>query len=326
MIERMPPDLTSWKWPVLSSIQLRLLRFSGAVGLLLLIAINVDIDHIVAQLSQTQSGWIVVAVMLVQLQIMLSALRWRITASRLGHVMSLKHAIVEYYLATFANLTLPGGVAGDAARVYRNRHTSGLGTAAHGVVLERLAGQAALFVVTIVGWLLWPILMHASVSASGLWVLTIALLVFVLGVVLVFLIVKYAPDRITRFLTDFGPSVRRVWCADRQWIVQSFLSLSIVVTYLLVFLVSSYAIQQPLSAAAVIAIVPVVLLSMLIPLSIGGWGIREAAAATLWPLAGLSSESGVATSVVYALVSLIGCLPGLISFLLRYGLSMFSKR
>lgn len=289
----------------------------GAVALLLAIAVIVDIDRIIAQLAQTQPGWILAALIVVQLQVLLSAVRWHKTAARLGQSMHFKHAVFEYYLATFANLTLPGGVTGDAARVYRNRHTNGLGVAAHGVVLERLAGQLALLVVTLIGWLLWPILMQASVPEFGLQVLTLTLLTIAIVVVLAYIVVKFAPDWITRFVVSFGPSVYSVWCVDRQWIVQSLLSVSIVATYLLVFFLCSHAIREPLPVTAVITIVPMVLLSMLIPLSIGGWGIREAAAATLWPLAGLSSEAGVATSVVYALVSLIGCLPGLLWMLAR---------
>ena len=113
-------------------------------------------------------------------------------------------------------------------------------------------------------------------------------------------------------MRDFGPAMRVAWWSDGQWIVQGVLSLAVVATYILVFLFSSFAVQAPLPVAALLTIVPLVLLSMMIPLSIGGWGIREAAAAVLWPFAALSAESGIATSVVYALVSMLGCLPGLV--------------
>jgi len=55
----------------------------------------------------------------------------------------------------------------------------------------------------------------------------------------------------------------------------------------------------------------VLLLSMVIPLTVAGWGIRESAAAILWPLAGLPAEQGVALSVGYGALVFVSSLPGL---------------
>lgn len=299
-VKRCPPAFT------------RVLRFAAAIAILIGVAWFTDVAKAVEQLKQTDWRWLLPAFVVVQFQVVLSAVRWKVTANRLGQHLSTGRAIVEYYLATFANLSLPGGVTGDAARVYRNRQTKTLSVAVHGVVLERLAGQLALLVVAIVGWTLWPIFMQASAPDFGMRVLGIMVGLLVLAAFSTYLIIRFAPDWVTRTVLDFGPAFRLAWWADRQWLVQGVLSLAIVISYMLVFLFSSYAVQAPLSLPAVITLVPLVLLSMLIPLSIGGWGIREASAAILWPIAGLSSEAGIATSVVYALVSLLGCLPGLI--------------
>ena len=265
----------------------------------------------ISQLQRTDWRWLLPAFAVVQLQIVLSAVRWKITAHRLGQDLTFRRAISEYYLATFANLSLPGGVSGDAARVYRNRQTPTLSVAVHGVMLERLAGQVALLVTCLVGFVLWPVLMHGGAPAFGSKVLLSTVAMIGLVAALAALLIRWAPERITRAVRNFGPAMRVAWWSDKQWIVQGVLSLAVLATYLLVFLFSSYAVQAPLPVAALLTIVPLVLLSMMIPLSIGGWGIREAAAAVLWPFAALSAESGIATSVVYALVSMLGCLPGL---------------
>src|SRR3546814_13404904 len=60
-------------------------------------------------------------VLIVQSQIVLSAMRWRFTAGRLGMRLTRGRAVGEYYVATFLNQVLPGGVAGDALRTWRNR-------------------------------------------------------------------------------------------------------------------------------------------------------------------------------------------------------------
>lgn len=286
------------------------LRFAGVAALLIMLFWFIDVGEAIAQLKQTDWRWLIPAFIVIQLQIVLSAIRWKVTLGRLGQSITAKRAIGEYFLATVVNLSLPGGVGGDAARAYRNRQPEALSVSVHGVLIERLAGQVALLLVSISGWLLWPLLMQGSLPAFALRTFVGTLLLVLLISVSLWVVVRYAPDKITRSVVDFGPALHAAWISDRQWIVQGVLSLGIVCTYLLVFLFSSYAVQAPLTVFATITIVPLVLLSMLIPLSIGGWGIREAAAAVLWPFVGLSSEAGIATSVVYALVSLFACLPG----------------
>ena len=293
----------------------RLSRVFATVAILLLLAWFVDVDEALSLLRQSDWRWLIPVVLVIQFQVVLSAIRWKITAGRLGQSLTLRRAVSEYYLATVANMSLPGGIIGDAARVYRNREPGSLSVSVHGVVLERVAGQIALLLIVIIGWLCWPLLMQGSVPAFGIQVLGTTALLLILAGIGCYLLVKFAPDRITRTVLDFGPALYAAWWSDRQWLVQGILSIVIVSSYLLVFLLCSYAVQVPLPFSAVVTIVPLVLLSMLIPLSVGGWGIREAAAAVLWPVAGLSAEAGIATSIVYALLSLAGSLPGLLLWL-----------
>ncbi len=267
-------------------------------------------------LKRTDWRWIVLAICIVQLQIVVSAWRWQITAVRLGQSLSIQRAISEYYLATLANLSLPGGVAGDAARVARNRQSGGWSLAAQAVILERLSGQVALFVVALCGWLLWMLLSKESVPDSVVQLLLMAGLLVVSIMLIVVVVLHFAAERITGFIVSFGPAIRKTWVSDYQWLVQGILSMVVVATYLGVFAISATAVGQPLPLIALITIVPFVLLSMVVPVSIGGWGIREATAASIWPLLSLQAESGVAASVVYGLVSLFGALPGVLWVLL----------
>lgn len=296
----------------LSLMSPRALRVAGVIALLILLVWFVDIGEAITQFRQTDWRWLIPGFIVIQVQVVLSAMRWKLTLNRLGQAITGKRAIAEYYLATVVNLSLPGGITGDAARVYRNRRPEALSVSVHGVMIERLAGQVALLLVSIAGWLTWPLLMRGSLPVFGLRILLSTLLIILIIALTLWLVIRFAPDKITKSVIEFGPALHAAWFSDRQWIMQGVLSICIVLTYLLAFLFSSYAVQAPLTISATITIVPLVLMSMLIPLSIGGWGIREAAAAVLWPLVGLSSEAGIATSVVYALISLFACLPGLL--------------
>lgn len=293
-----------------SFAQRRVLRIVLTILLLLLIAWLVDLRAAMNLFREAQWRWVLLAVLIVQLQIVLSALRWQITAVRLGQELSVPHAIREYYLATLANLSLPGGVTGDAARIYRNRYSAGAAASAKSVLIERLAGQLALLLVTITGWVLWPFLMHGTSPAAGQQLLLIALFALVLLLMLFFVLRRFAGRAVSTFIDEMGVALYRVWVADRQWLIQGLLSLAVVGTYLVVFACSAMALHQSLPVAGVVSVVPLVLLSMIIPLSIGGWGIREAVAVSLWPLMGLSVEAAIGTSVLYGLISTIGSVPG----------------
>ncbi|NND92846.1 MAG: flippase-like domain-containing protein [Granulosicoccus sp.] len=285
------------------------MRMVLGILLLLLVLWLIDARAALDLFDQTDWRWIAVCVVLIQLQVVLSAIRWQVTAIRLGQDLRIRRAVREYFLATLGNLSLPGGVTGDAARIYRNRQVAGMTVSAHSVVIERLAGQVALAVVTIIGWLSWPLLMQGSAPDIGRRLLLMA--VTLLAVLLLAVIAtRYTAHRVAVFVRNFGPAVQRAWLDDGQWLIQGVLSVAIVSTYLVVFAACAAALHQPLPVAAVVSIVPLVLLSMVIPVSIGGWGIREAVAASLWPLAGLSAESAVATSILYGLVSVLGTVPG----------------
>lgn len=278
--------------------------------LLLLIARLIDWQAALGLVRNADWRWILVCFVIVQTQVVLSAMRWQVTAVRLGQALSVPRAIREYYLATLGNLSLPGGISGDAARVYRNRQAGGVGVSAQSVMIERMAGQLALLVVTLIGWLLWPVLMDSAAPALGGKLVFSAVFLVFLVILVIRLLPRFAGRTAARFVGQMGPVMHYVWWADRQWLVQGVLSLCVVATYLAVFAGCSLALQQPLPLAGAITIVPLVLLSMVMPISIGGWGVREAVAASLWPLMGMSPEAGVASSVLYGLTSMVATVPG----------------
>ncbi len=287
----------------------RWLRLILVIVVLLVVVWLVDIERTWAILKGADVRWLGFAFLVVQLQMVLSAYRWQQTAHRLAQPLRLQRAISEYYLATLANLSLPGGVGGDAARVYRNRDSRGWEPAVMSVTLERLAGQVALIAVTFTGWLLWPVFSEQQAPASVLHILMLVAFIIVAAVGSLFALASVS-SRVHRFTRNIGPAIRVVWITDYQWVLQTLLSLAIVATYIAVFAIGAKSLAQPIPTIALVTIVPVVLLSMVLPVSIGGWGVRELTAAALWPVIGLSAEAGTATSIVYGLVSMLSVLPG----------------
>ena len=65
-----------------------------------------------------------------------------------------------------------------------------------------------------------------------------------------------------------------------------------------------------------LVLVPPVLLIMTIPISIGGWGVREGAMVALFGLIGVPGHGALALSVMFGLVGIAVAVPGGIVWLI----------
>ena len=273
------------------------LRLAVSVALLGTLWVWLDGAAIAGRLASADPRWIVPALLLTQAQTVASAWRWRLVARALGRPLPLRRAVREYYVATLLNLTLPGGVAGEAARVARARDGAGWTAAAAPVAIERMAGQGAMLILAAAGLVAAPL----TVSAPG-WVAAGGAAALVAG--------GLAARAGVAGGSRVAGALRRALVAEGAWRVQAALSLGIAASYVAVFASCAAAVGGALTPGAALTLGPPVLLAMVVPLSVGGWGLREGAAAALWPLVGFGAGEGVAAAALYGLVCLAGALPG----------------
>ena len=284
-----------------------------ALGLLALLWQIADGEEALRLLAGAKPAWLVATFGVLTLQTILSATRWRITARQLGIVLDAKTAVREYYLSQIVNQALPGGILGDAGRALRARSQAGLDASGQAVLLERLAGQIALggllitaFALTLgvpggVEWPRWLSLGVLLVPVSAL-ALLMALIVVARG----------TSGRMSRGLLSFGHAAAQAFVPRSVRWSQIGLSLGTAICNVAGFVFAAWAIGSELPVSAAMVLVPMILLAMLIPLTIGGWGLREGAAAALFPLAGAVAAEGLAASVAFGLVFLCVSLPGLL--------------
>ncbi len=97
-----------------------LIRVAASLGLLAAVLLWLEPRTLAAAFSAPEPMWLAAALALSFPQVALSAWRWRLTAQRLGAPIGCGEALREYYVATFLNQILPGGVMGDAARAWRH--------------------------------------------------------------------------------------------------------------------------------------------------------------------------------------------------------------
>lgn len=287
----------------------RVTRVAVSAALLVALALALDPREILARLGTLDPRWVAVALALSALQVVGSAWRWTYTARRVGTVLPLRRAVAEYYLAGFVNQLLPGGMAGDVSRAWRHARTEGKagtpdgwGRAVNAVILERASGQGVMTVVALAsaGVLLgdalpwWTLAPAVALGVAAAWVATRL----------------WRRLRRVPVLAALARDAREAFLGPGALTVQVTVSLGVVATYLGMYLAAAAAVGVETPLAVLAPLVAPVLVTMLLPVSVAGWGVREAAAAALWGAVGLASAEGVAISVAYGLLVLVSTLPG----------------
>ncbi len=267
-----------------------LLKILFTAGALWFVLHKVDIEKLKEALSGAEPLWLFGAFILFNLSKIAGALRLNIYFRAIGLKLTESYNLVLYYVGMFYNLFLPGGIGGDGYKVYLlNKHyKSGVKPLLQAVLLDRLSGLAAL--------VLYACLLFAASSYAEIYpfamplALFFALLVFPVSYLATKLFFRtYLPVFKTTMLWGLGVQFLQLLCA---WmIVESLGAGGYLVEYLTLFLISS-----------VVAV---------LPLTIGGVGIRELTFLYGLGWLGLEPSTGVTFSFLFFIITAISSLFGL---------------
>lgn len=242
-----------------------------------------------------------------------NAARWCLIAGRLGMRLPLRGAVADYYQAQFLNSVLPAGVLGDVHRAIRHGRAAGdIGRAARAVAIERLAGLAVLVAVAVGVLLAYPTLLRVAgglVPVDGWWLATlVALAVIGAGWAL--------RSRLQPALRTASADLRAV-LRGNAWPGVLLLSVVALGGYLAMFVIAARSAGSTAPVGELLPLLVLALLVMALPLTVGGWGPREAVAAVGFGAVGLGAAQGLAAAVGYGVLGLVACLPGAVVLLLR---------
>ena len=215
-----------------------------SLGLLWWLGQRVNSSEAVALLQTARPEWLLVAVVLAPVQVVLGALRWQRISVQLGMPMARRHAIEEYGFGVVLNQVLPGGVAGDAVRVWRHKRGHGaLGAPLRAALVDRLLGHWTHLAVTIVGVGLWSFV-HGDGAPTGA----------VLGLAVwcgAFTLVTWKPPPGLRtMMADARATVNR----GTGWMFHAGISALLVAALLISFACCAVALGVPIGWSAVTAV------------------------------------------------------------------------
>jgi len=289
----------------------------GLLGGALLVAVIALADpaRVLAQLRQAHVGWLLAGLAAAVASNVVSALRWRALARWLGADVSVRDATRWYFQAIGLNALLPGAVlGGDLYRAVVLRR-AGQATLASSwsVVLDRVSGLwmlcaiggigAALYADVLAPWLRLPagVFTLLMLAGTALWLM----LPWVLPALLRYGGVRWlAPLRAAAERPDFNRQMG--WQALASAAVQVLSAAALAGGGL------ALGVQLPLAAWA-FAIAPVFLMAAL-PVSVGGWGTREAATVAALAPFGVAAAAAVGVGVIYGLYALVQGAMGALAF------------
>jgi len=252
---------------------------------------------------------VLAAVTLTALTTLCSAWRWRVVARALGVDISLPRAVGAYYRSLFLNSVLPGGILGDVHRaVTHGRRAGDVARGVRAVAWERLCGQVIQAVVTVVVLLTLPSPVRPALP-------------YVLGAVAVVagcaaLVLRgtarrgRSRSRPARAARAIAVDLRRDLLVPGVWPKLVLASVLVVAGHTITFVIAARAAGTTAPLGELIALLMVIQTASAIPLSIGGWGPREGAAAWAFAAAGLGAASGVTVATLYAVLMLVAVTPG----------------
>lgn len=263
-------------------------------------------------LRALDAGTLVLGAVIAALTTLCSAWRWRLVADRLTVGLPLSTAVASYYRSLFLNLTLPGGVLGDVDRgVQHGRRVDDVPLAVRAVAWERVCGQVVLLGLAVLALFLTPV----PGPALALAVATLALVP--LMVVLTMRAARAGdgsiPTRVAAVAVADGRALRS------PVVVAGLLvsSLIAIAGHVAIFVVAARAVETTMAIPDLVAGAVLVLLLAAVPISLAGWGPREGAAAWVFAVTGAQASEGLAVSVAYGAMVLVGALPGLLVILAR---------
>jgi uncharacterized membrane protein YbhN (UPF0104 family) len=264
-------------------------------------------------------GFLVSGLLLMFASFVLAAWRWqRVLAVFHVHV-GLRRLLAHSLAGQFVGNVLPSTVGGDVLRISRSTRDTGSSEIAFAsVVIERLTGFFALPLLIVAGFLIRPDLLDHGQS----WI-ALAAAGAALAVLAVVLLLAASPrlagrfkdhENWMRFIGAVHVGIDRLRRDPRD----AAAALGAAVTYQLCVVAAVYCavhtIGLSIPNAAVLAFVPAVAMAQVVPVSLGGFGVREGMLALLLHPLGVPTGQAVAVGLLWYAMTLVVSLAGAPAF------------
>jgi glycosyltransferase 2 family protein len=303
-----------------------LLKLVISVALLAWLISRSDTPRLWSYVRSASIAWLATAILMYFLMVVASAWRWGLLLAAQGVSVPARRLTESFLVATFFNNFLPSNIGGDVVRIADTAAASRSRTLAAAVVIvDRVIGLLGLVLLAAVAATTAPWTDGGPLPSWVLW------LGFAAGIA-VSLPPFLAPDLTVKLLSPLR-RIHQEWISARLQQLTGVLNRfrqapgaligcfagAVLVQALLVAFYAAVArgIGIPISAWHMAVIVPVSFLAQLMPISVNGFGVREAVFSYYFSQVGVPSEGGLIVSLLGAALVMLFSLSGAFAYVLR---------
>jgi uncharacterized membrane protein YbhN (UPF0104 family) len=285
-------------------------KLIAAAVLMWLVLRKIDLNRASAIIMGLSAGTVATALALLVVQAVLSAWRWVLVAAQLRVCLPFAAALRLFTVSLFYNQALPSTVPGDMARVWGAARFSTLQMAAVGVFIDRLLTLLALLLLAA-----GSLSLLAMQRRSDIFILAPSLLLAAALAALAAAVVarqplrRMLPGRIGALVGEIGDSLHRLF-SSRHIFGLGVLSLVIHGLGIATFYVLARGMGLGLGPFGTFIVTPIVLLSALLPISVNGWGVREATMILVLAVFGIGRTEAAILSIAFGIFQLVLGLAG----------------
>jgi uncharacterized protein (TIRG00374 family) len=299
-----------------------------SVALLWVLFTRVDVNRLWLVARQASPSWLIAALTLYLGMTLISTWRWALLLKAQHLEFRFRSLTASFLVANFFNNFLPSNIGGDVIRIADTAPVARSRTlAATVVLLDRGLGLLALVLVAAVGSTVNPRFGDGHTLGAGiLWVGFAVAATFAIAAVrfphafarlahpLRHLHAECVDDRLARFTATLSrfqetPGTLAA-CFAGAVVVQA----AIVAFYVAI----AHSMRIPVGFAELAVIVPITLIVQMLPVSMNGFGVREATFGFYFARLGLPLESALLVSFMGAALILLFSLSGGVTYLARH--------
>ncbi len=265
----------------------------------LVIALNISDFDIKLVAHNSQFFYLIPAFLSILLSYFFSAIRTTIIFKLASQKLKFKPSLTSYFIGNWFNQFLPTNIGGDVVRAHYLRNNLSYTKAVFTLFLDRLIGLF-ISVLLVAGFFLYY---------------QYTQLIFILSVltIFVFLIGGFLISHKTNIFNGIFTKLKNLEALDYLIITATslfshFFNIS---CYLFLFLSFNVA----TNFYVLLVLVPLISYISILPISLGGWGIRETSAVLLFRNYDIYEASALAISLTYGLLVFCASIPGLLLFI-----------
>ena len=303
------------------------IKIAISVGLLAILLSRVDLARLWSIARQASPIWLAGALALYGLMVLASAWRWGLLLMAQDVRLPFWRLTSSFLVATFFNNFLPSNIGGDVVRVADTAPAAGSKTLATTVVLlDRGIGLLGLVLIAALGASFTSTLAEGGpVSPPVLWAAFAAAMALAAPALLrphtltrLFApLRRLHPEWVDERLSRLATALWRFSKAPRA-LAGCFAGAILAQAVLVGFYVAiAHSMRIPIGLAELSVVVPVTFIVQMLPLSMNGFGVREATFGFYFTRLGLPLESALLVSFVGAALIMLFSLTGGVAYILR---------